>query len=164
MHISIIAALDRNALIGVEQRLPWRLPEDMRRFRRLTMGKPVLMGRKTFESIGRPLEGRVNIVLSRQRDYTAQGCTAVVSFEEGLQVCRNAAELMVLGGASVYALALPRATRMYLTLIDDAFEGDTYFPAYEPCQWHEVEREAHTAEQLGYSFVTLERAASSSAR
>ena len=137
MSISIIVALDERGLIGAGGCLPWRLREDLRRFRRLTMGKPVVMGRRTFESIGRPLDGRTNIVLTRRAGYEAPGCRVVASLDAALDAGRGAEELMVIGGAAVYALALPRAQRLYLTRIRGRFEGDVYFPPYDESEWRE---------------------------
>lgn len=160
--------MDRNRVIGVDNRLPWRLPEDLHRFRRLTLGKPIIMGRKTHESIGRPLDGRTNIVISRGRNYRSEGCRVVDSLTAALEICPDADEVMVIGGESIYVQALPLAKRLYLTLIDAAFDGDTYFPRYEPRAWRETERERHAAVEgapsatgsapaHAFSFVTLER-------
>ena len=161
MLISIVAALDESGLIGAGDRLPWRLRGDMRRFRRLTMGKPLLMGRRTFESIGRPLDGRTNIVLSRRVGYEAPGCRTVTSFEGALAVARAGGaepELMVIGGAEVYALALPVASRLYLTRVQGRFEGDVYFPPYDELKWVEEERESGPdADAPKYCFVTYRR-------
>ena len=139
MLISIVAALDEDGLIGSQGRLPWRLRGDMKRFRRITMGKPVLMGRRTFESIGRPLDGRLNIVLSRRVGYEAPGCLSAASFEAALAAAGGAEEVMVIGGAGVYALALPRAHRLHLTRVRGRFEGDVYFPAWDESEWREEE-------------------------
>lgn len=160
MILSLIAAMDRNRLIGRDGRLPWRLPADLAHFKRLTLGKPVLMGRRTFESIGRPLPGRHNIVLSRDPRFTAEGCTVVHGLDAGLLAAGSAPELMVIGGASVYAQCLPRAERMYLTLVEAEDEGDVFFPAWVPGEWRETAREAHGSgdgNEHGFSFVTLER-------
>ena len=161
MMIAIIAAMDRNRLIGDGDRLPWRLPADMRRFRALTMGKPVIMGRRTHESIGKVLPGRRNIVLSRDPDYRAPGCVVVADLDEALGVCDDAHEPMIIGGAQLYAAALPRANRMYLTLLHDSFSGGTWFPEYDHRQWRELSREDHEADAdfpCSFSFVDLERA------
>ena len=159
MLISIVAALDESGLIGSGGRLPWRLRGDLRRFRRLTMGKPVLMGRRTFESIGRPLDGRTNIVLSRRAGYEAAGCRTAASMDAALAVARETGggqgELMVIGGAEVYGLALPIAGRLYLTRVRGRFEGDVYFPPYDESEWLEEGREAgDDAEGPAYWFVT----------
>jgi len=149
-----------NRIIGRENRLPWRLPADLRRFKSLTMGKPVIMGRKTYESIGKPLPGRSNIVVTRDPDYRAPGCQVVHSLEQALEAGAGHAEVMVIGGAELYRQALGRAQRMYLTLVRAEVEGDTLFPDIEPQQWRELERESHRADeknQYDYDFVTLQR-------
>ena len=161
MLIAIIAAMDRNRLIGDGERLPWRLPADLRRFRALTIGKPIIMGRRTHESIGRALPGRKNIVLSRAPDFEPPGCVVVRDLDEAISVCDGADELMVIGGAQIYAEALPRTHRMYLTLLDGSFSGDTWFPDYDQQQWREISRENHQADAdspCAFSFVDLERA------
>lgn len=160
MLIAIIAAMDRNRLIGDGDRLPWRLPPDMRRFRALTMGKPIIMGRRTHESIGKVLPGRRNIVLSRNADYRAPGCVVVADLEEALGVCVDAPELMIIGGAQLYKEALPRAHRLHLTLLHASFSGDAWFPEYDHRQWREIFRQDHEAgadAPCAYSFVDLER-------
>ncbi len=161
MLIAIIAAMDRNRLIGGGERLPWRLPADMRRFRTLTMGKPIIMGRRTHESIGKVLPGRRNIVLSRNADYREPGCVVAADLDQALDVCDDADEAMVIGGVKLYAEALPRAHRMYLTLLHGSFRGDTWFPGYDHRQWRELGREDHEADAdspCAFSFVNLERA------
>lgn len=160
MRLSIVAAMDRNRLIGADDRLPWRLPADLAHFKRLTLGKPVLMGRRTHESIGRPLPERHNIVVTRDPGFRADGCTVVHSIEAGLAAAAAASEVMVIGGASVYAQCLARASRMYLTRIDAEFEGDTFFPAWNPSEWREVERRAFEPDERNaypYRFEVLER-------
>jgi len=163
VRVSLVAAIDRNRLIGVEGRLPWHLPADLAHFKRITLGKPVLMGRTTFESIGRALPGRHNIVVSRHPGYAAEGCTVVGSVEAGLAAARDAPEVMAIGGASIYAQCLPRASRMYLTLVEAELEGDVFFPVWDPREWREVERtrcEADGRNAYACSFLTLERRAS----
>jgi len=160
MRISIIAALAENRVIGAGNRLPWHLPADLRHFRELTMGKPVLMGRRTHESIGRPLPGRANLVVTRDACYGAPGCRVADGLDEALAAYPDAPEVMVIGGVTLYAQALPRATRLYLTRIQHAFDGDVYFPAYAENEWALRSREAHPADARNpwpYSFVTLER-------
>jgi dihydrofolate reductase len=160
MLIAIIAAMDRNRLIGDGDRLPWRLPADMRRFRALTMGKPIVMGRRTHESIGKVLPGRKNIVLTRNTGFRAPGCVVVSNLEEALGMCADEPELMVIGGAQLYEETLPRARRLNLTLLHGSFSGDTWFPEYDQRQWREVFREDHEAgadAPCDYSFVDLER-------
>lgn len=157
--ISLIWAMDRNRLIGSKNRLPWHLPADLQWFRRQTMGKPVLMGRKTFESIGKPLPGRKNLILSRSMTV-ADGCIVVHSMDEALQQAGEADELMVIGGAGIYRLTLAHATRLYITEIDAAFTGDTYFPEFDETLWNEVFREEHAPDAVNrwpYRFRILER-------
>ena len=138
--ISLIAALSRNRVIGVNGGLPWHLPDDSKHFRRTTMGKPVIMGRVNWESLAKPLDGRENIVVTRQRDYEAAGCTVVHSIEAALEVAKRAAEIMIIGGQDIYAATLPLADRMILTFVDAELEGDTYFPEFDDADWLEVER------------------------
>ena len=160
MLIAIIAAMDRNRLIGDGDRLPWRLSADMRRFRALTMGKPIIMGRRTHESIGKALPGRRNIVLSRNPDYRAPGCVVVADLQHALDACEDAQEAMIIGGAQLYGEALARAHRMYLTLLDGSFSGDTWFPEYDLSEWRECSRENHEYDEeatCAYSFVDLEK-------
>ncbi len=145
--------------------MPWHLPEDLKRFKRITVGKPVIMGRKTFESIGRPLPGRHNIVLTRQAGWRADGVTVAPNLAEaiaaaGLDPRTRAEVIMVIGGADLYAQALPFATRIELTEIHAAPDGDTYFPELDPARWRETFREGHPggASHPPYDFVTLETA------
>ncbi len=159
MSISLIVALDRNRVIGRENQLPWRLPADLKRFRALTMGKPVIMGRKTFESIGRPLPGRHNIIMTRNEGFQAEGCTVVHSLAEALKVA-GGGEVMVIGGAAIYALFLPQAERLYLTWIDADFAGDTFFPEIRDEEWQEVSRELFEADENNpyrFNFVIMDR-------
>jgi dihydrofolate reductase len=155
---ALVAALARNRVIGIGNRLPWRLPEDLERFKRLTMGAPVIMGRRTHESIGRPLPGRRNIVVTRARGATWDGCVVVHSLDEALAAAGDAAAAFVIGGAELYVQALPRADRLYLTLIDAEYPGDAWFPELDPAVWREIEREpAISAGGVGYAFVTYDR-------
>lgn len=146
-RISLIAALDQNGVIGDDGEIPWRLPADLRYFKRVTMGKPLIMGRKTYESIGRPLPGRQNIVLTRQRDYRAPGCTVVHSIEEALAAAGDVEEVMVAGGGSVYRQLLPHADRLYLTFVETTAEGDTTFPSFDPEEWRLIFEEAYAADE-----------------
>jgi dihydrofolate reductase len=162
-RVSIIAALARNRAIGRDNRMPWRLPEDLKRFRRLTMGHAVIMGRKTFDSIGSPLPGRSNIVITHSRDWSRPGCLPVYSLDAALAAVGEAPDAFVIGGAQIYALALPRARRLYMTEIDRDFEGDAFFPELDRSSWREVSRERHASggsESFGYAFVEYEREAS----
>ncbi|MGE5666174.1 MAG: dihydrofolate reductase [Betaproteobacteria bacterium] len=158
--LTLIVARARNGVIGRDNQLPWRLPEDLAHFKRTTMGRPIVMGRKTWESIGRPLPGRRSLVVSRDPHYTAPGAEVVRSLDEALTRTAAEPEVFVIGGAQLYAAAAPRAQRLVLTQIDADFEGDAHVPAPDPAHWHEVAREHHgpTAERpWGYDFVTYER-------
>ncbi|MGB6602763.1 MAG: type 3 dihydrofolate reductase [Steroidobacteraceae bacterium] len=160
--VSLIVAMANNRVIGRGNALPWRLPSDLKRFRALTLGKPVLMGRGTFESIGRPLTGRVNLVLTRAAGWAAEGTLTVRTLAEALERASDSPELVVIGGAQVYALALPTARRIYLTHVHAEVPGDTFFPAFEPGEWRDVESSAQPADErhaYPLTFVTLERRA-----
>lgn len=160
-RISFIVALDRNGVIGRGGGLPWHLPDDMRYFRQVTMGKPVIMGRKTYASIGKPLAGRHNIVLTRDPEYDAPGCTVVRSVSAAMAAAGDAPEVMIAGGAEIYAALLPQADRLYLTLVNaEVKEGDAFFPALYPPAWLEVSREFHRIDArhvYSFEWVVLER-------
>lgn len=159
--IVVIAAVAKNGVIGKANALPWHLPEDMRHFKALTSGHAVLMGRKTWESLPpkfRPLPNRRNFVLTRDASYVAPGATVVHSFEEAAKVGAGETALFVIGGAELYAHALPRSDRLELTEIDADFEGDAHFPAFDRAQWRAVKRESGKSENgLAYAFVSYER-------
>lgn len=160
MKLSLIVAMSKNRVIGVDNRLPWHLSADLKRFKGITMGKPILMGRKTHESIGRPLPGRTNIVLSSDPAYRAQACVVVHSVEEALRAAADAEELMIIGGSSLYQCFLPKAERMYITLIGREFTGDALFPAFAVEEWKELERvdvNDDASVDFPYSFLVLER-------
>ncbi len=160
MKISLILAMGRNRAIGRDNQLPWHLPADLAHFKATTMGKPILMGRKTWESIGKALPGRLNIVLTRQAAYDADGATVVNSINDAISSCGLADELMVIGGAGVYLAFLPRAQKIYLTLIDEDFDGDTFFPELDEQEWHEEAREDHRADDKNpydYSFRVMRK-------
>jgi dihydrofolate reductase len=160
MIISLIAAMDRNRLIGKGNRLPWRLPADMKHFRKLTLGKPVVMGRRTFESIGKPLAKRTNIVLTRDPHFSAGGCIVARSVDEALREADGCEEVMIIGGYSVYEQFLNLAERLYLTQIHKCFEGDVYFPAFELNDWREAKRISRKPDKdnpHSYDFVFLHR-------
>jgi dihydrofolate reductase len=162
MKLSLIVAMAANHVIGHDNRLPWHLPADLKHFRATTLGKPVLMGRRTWESIGRPLPGRTNIVITRNADYAAAGCVVVHSLDEALSAAGDAGEVMVIGGAELYRQALPQADTIYLTLVHGRFEGQTRFPDWQPDDWREIERIDHEPDDKNphaYSFITLERVA-----
>jgi len=159
-QLCLIAALAANRVIGAQGRLPWHLPDDLRHFKRLTEGHPVIMGRRTWESIGRPLPGRRNIVVSRRPGYAAAGAQVAASLDDALALCAGAPRVFVIGGADLYAAALPIADVLELTEIGAEFEGDTRFPAFEREDWREVRREARqSADGLRFDFVRYERAA-----
>lgn len=160
--ITLIVAVARNGVIGAEGGMPWHLPADLAHFKRLTIGKPVLMGRRTWESIGKPLPQRRNLVLTRDAHWQAEGAERVGSIDEALQriAGTGASELMVIGGAEVYRQALPEAGRIYLTLVHAEPEGDTRFPDLEPDEWREVARREQLADARNphdLSFIVLER-------
>ncbi|MBC7520878.1 MAG: dihydrofolate reductase [Sandarakinorhabdus sp.] len=164
MELVLIVARAKNGVIGKEGQLPWHLPEDLRRFKRMTVGKPVIMGRKTFESIGKPLPGRQNIVLTRDAGWRAEGVTVVPNLAEavaaaGLDPRARADGIMVIGGAQIYAEAMPSATRIELTEVDAEPAGDTVLPPFNPARWRETARETHAADgdRPGFAFVTLIR-------
>ena len=151
--LSLIAAIAKNRVIGDENKLPWHFSADLKHFRRITMGKPIIMGRKTFESLKGPLPGRSNIIISRNKNYKREGCTVFPSSEEALHALKSVEEIMIIGGASLYNQLLPIANRLYLTLIHKDFEGDTFFPIIDFNQWREVERKNFPIDSdLGFSF------------
>ena len=159
-RVSIVVATDEHGGIGLEGRLPWHLPNDLKRFKALTMGKPIVMGRRTFDSIGRALPGRVNIVVSRQSGLGIDGCVVVPSLEAALEAAGEADETCVIGGAEIYRLALPLAETLHLTRVHATVGADTFFPVIDAAQWEEVSREDCPADErhaYPYSFVTLRR-------
>ena len=145
MIISLIAAIGRNRELGLNNELIWRIPDDLKNFKRITLGHHLLMGRKTFESIGRPLPQRTTIILSRDPTFRAEGCLVAASLEAGLELAREAGEreLMVCGGASLYQATLPLAHRMYLSVIEDEAQADVFFPLWDQAQWRELSAELH---------------------
>jgi dihydrofolate reductase len=158
--LSVICAVARNGVIGSRGGLPWHLPDDLAHFKRTTLGKPVIMGRRTHDSIGRPLPGRRNLVVTRDRRYRAPGCEVVHSLDEALERCADAPEAVVIGGASLYAEALERAQRLYLTQVHAEPPGDAFFPPCDLGDWREVARVDHRADARhahAFSILTLER-------
>ncbi|MCD8339253.1 MAG: dihydrofolate reductase [Burkholderiales bacterium] len=157
--VTIIVARSRNGVIGKDGKLPWKLSEDMKFFKEKTSGKPIVMGRKTWESIGRPLPNRQNIVITKNPDYEAQGAQVVRSLKEAMEVCRAAQEIMVIGGASIYAQALPIADRAWITLIDSNYEGDAFFKELPKEEWELTWTEEHPTDgtSLGFRFQKFER-------
>jgi dihydrofolate reductase len=162
--ISLIVAVADNGVIGRDNALPWQLPEDLRRFKRITMGKPIVMGRKTFESIGKPLPGRLNIVVTRDTNYLRDGVTVVPSFVEAVTAAGVVGELMVIGGADLFRLFLPRAGRVYLTRVLEQVKGDVFWPELDPRAWHLVDRDSFPADDRhshAMSFEVWERTSAS---
>lgn len=160
VQLSIIVATDQHGLIGKDNDLPWRLSADLRYFREITMGKPIIMGRLTHESIGRPLPGRKNIILTTDEGYQAEGCTVCQTIDQAISECDGAEEAMVMGGASLYEQFLARADKLYLTLVDAELEGDTWFPEWDKSQWHQLSRQDHSADEKNdypYSFIVYRR-------
>ncbi len=159
-RLTLIAARARNSVIGRNNQMPWKIPGEQAYFKRMTMGHPIVMGRKTWESIGRPLPGRRNIVITRDRAYSAIGADVVGSLDEALSLAGAADEIFVIGGGQLYAEAMSRASRLLLTEIDADFDGDTFMPAPDRTQWRETSREHHPPagdRGYGYSFVVYER-------
>lgn len=158
-RINLIAAVADNGVIGNAGALPWHLPADLKHFKQLTVGKPVVMGRKTYESIGKPLPGRHNIIITRQRDFVAAGCTVVHSLAEALTAADPAPDVMVIGGAELYAQTLLLADRLLLTEVHVDAAGDTLFPTFSKGDWRQTSRVQHPPEagRPGYSFVVFER-------
>jgi dihydrofolate reductase (trimethoprim resistance protein) len=138
MKISLIAAMDNNRVIGKNNDIPWRLPKEWQYVRKTTMGHPIILGRKNFESIGKALPGRRNIILTQDRSYCAQGCEILYSVEDVIKSCHNEDEIFIFGGEQIYKLFLPYVEKMYLTKIDYEFEGDTFFPEVDYEQWQEI--------------------------
>ena len=163
-RITIVAAMDRGRVLGAQGDLPWHLPKDLRHFKRLTRGKPVVMGRKTWESIPGALPKRLNVVVTRRAGYRAEGATVVGSLEAAMAAAGDVEEVMIVGGAQIYALALEIADRLELTYIDATYEGDTFFPDFDESAWRVVAEETHEPDERhahAFRFVSLERAGSS---
>lgn len=164
LKLSMIAAMGKDRVIGKDNDMPWHLPADLQHFKKTTLGSPIIMGRKTYDSIGRPLPGRLNIILSRNTNLKIEGCSVVNSLEDaiGLAEKTDASEIFITGGAHLYDKFLEDADRLYLTLIDEKFEGDTYFPDYTQFNWQEVAKESYKADDKNphaYSFVILDKIA-----
>lgn len=156
--VSMIVAVARNGVIGRNNSLPWHLPEDLKRFRTLTMGHHIIMGRKTYESLGRLLPGRTTVIVSRNPAYRVDGAIVVASLPQAIAACGQDPEIFVIGGAELYREALPHADRIYLTRIDADFEGDAHFPALDQRQWRETARIAGvSANGLPYSYIDYQR-------
>lgn len=171
MKTSLIVAMAENQTIGIDNSLPWHLPNDLQYFKKVTMAKPIIMGRKTYESIGRPLPGRTNIVITRQADYQAEGIVVVNSLQQALDKAEDISfvagheEVMVIGGAEIYQQALLKADRLYITHVHSEIAGDAFFPHVSWNDWQECQREDHQADPAGeaqknpydYSFVVYDR-------
>lgn len=160
MRIAFVVAYARGRVIGRDNAMPWDMPADRRHMRQLTMGKPLIMGRRTYESIGRPLEGRTSIVLTRDPSFRAKGVLVARSEDEALALAGDAPEAIVFGGSEVFARFLPRADRLYITEIDADIEGDRTFPPIDPGEWIEIERTEHDPDERNphpYRFLTLDR-------
>ena len=158
-RICLIAAVAADGTIGDKNSIPWRIPGEQKYFRAVTSGNPIVMGRKTHESIGRPLPDRRNIVITRSPDFRAAGCEVFGSLDDALAACRDAARVFVIGGGELYRQALPLAERLYLTEIGASFGGDTRFPHFDRAEWKTVSRESHRGENgWDYDFVIYDRA------
>jgi dihydrofolate reductase len=160
MTLSIIVAMASNRTIGINNTLPWRIPEDLKRFKALTMGHHIIMGRKTFDSIGKPLPGRTTVIVTRSRDLKVEGCLIAHSLEEAIAAGAGDKEIFVVGGAELYAQAMPLADKLYLTEIQQNVKGDAYFPEFARDEWIEVSREKCSQDEpqpLDYHFVTWRR-------
>lgn len=158
--ISIVVAASTNNVIGVDGELPWRISDDLKRFKALTMGKPIVMGRLTWESIGRPLPGRQNIVITRQAGFPADGCDVVASPAAALRAAGDATEIMIIGGSQIYDLFMPKAGRLYVTRVQTEIDGDAFFPAINEADWELVDSESYEASdanEFAFDFRTYER-------
>lgn len=157
-RLSIIVAIAQNGVIGINNTLPWHLPEDLKRFKALTMGHHIIMGRKTYESLGRLLPGRTTVIVTRNSNYKVEGALMANSLQAAISLCEADDEVFLIGGAELYQDGLALADKLYITEIDLGIEGDAYFPALQPNDWQETSREAHTSAQgLGFSYVTYVR-------
>jgi len=159
MTLSIIVAMAENRVIGTDNDLPWHLPADLKYFKKTTLGKPIIMGRKTFDSIGRPLPGRQNIVITRNADWAHEGVDVAVSVDDAIVLAGNAEEVMITGGAQIYDLSLPQIDRLYITEVALSVDGDAKFPELNMQEWQEVSRENYPAEddKPAYAFVVYDR-------
>ncbi len=160
MTISIIVAFDERRLIGNNNQLPWHLPADLKHFKSITMGHTMIMGRKTFESIGKPLPGRVSIIISRQLHYSIAGCQVYSSLDSAIEACSHLDEVFFIGGSQIFKAALPRASKLYITKIHHTFEGDTFFPEIDYNEWTETSSERHPADEKNpwdYSYINYQK-------
>ncbi len=160
MNISIIVAISENNVIGKDNTLIWHMSSDLKRFKMLTMNHHIIMGRKTFEPIGKPLPGRISIIISKQKNYQVEGCIVVNSLEEAIEKAKNDTEIFIIGGASIYKEAMDYANKIYLTEIHHSFEGDTFFPKIEPEKWIVKDKEDFEADEKNpypHSFMICEK-------
>lgn len=158
--ISMIAAMNQNRVIGYKNQLPWHLPNDLKYFKKMTLNKPIIMGRKTFDSLGKPLPNRKNIVISRQENLTIKGAEVFTSLTEAIESVKNVPEIMITGGATLYEQALPLADRMYLTVIDYDCQGDTFFPQWNSNHWQTIDCQSYkqsSKNPLTYKIITLQK-------
>ena len=157
-NLSIIVAVAKNGVIGLNNTLPWHLPEDLKRFRALTTGHHIIMGRKTYESLGRLLPGRTTVIVTRNQYYQLEGALVAHSLEAAIALCKNDNEAFLIGGAELYRAGVKLANKLYLTEIDLDIAGDTFFPEFDVSEWQEISREAHTsAQDLSYRYITYVR-------
>jgi len=154
-RVVLVAAVARNGIIGADGKLPWHLPEDLKHFKQLTLNHPVLMGRRTWESLGRPLPGRKNIVITRRAGYEAPGASVAASLEDAIALCAGEPEAFVIGGAEIYAAALPIADGLVLTEIQRDYAGDTHFPGWDRAAWRVVKKDEHTS-ATGVRFLVVQ--------
>ena len=160
MQISIIVAMGKNQVIGKDGAFPWNISSDLKNFKKITMGKPILMGRKTHESIGKPLPGRENIILTKNRNYFSEGCVVKNTLDEVWLYCKKNSEVMVMGGETLYSQTLDKAEKMYITEVMASIDGDIFFPEYDRSHWVEISRNSFSADEnneYDYSFTVLER-------
>ncbi len=160
MTISIIVALSENNVVGINNQLPWHLSADLKRVKALTMGHHLIMGRKTYESIGKPLPGRTNVIITRNKNFSAEGCVVVSSLTEALEKAKEDNEVFIFGGGEIFREALSKVSKIYMTRIHQHFDGDTHFPDLNPGEWREISRQDFNADEknnYNYSFINLER-------
>jgi dihydrofolate reductase len=159
--ISAVVAMSEDRVIGKDNQLPWRLPADLRHFKSLTTGNPIVMGRKTYESIGKPLPNRTNIICTRNPEYSAPGCIVVTSALQAIHsIAEDSSQIFIIGGAEIYQLFMPMIERIYLTIVHHVFDGDAYFPELDSSRWNEISRSSHESDNENpypYSFVLLEK-------
>lgn len=157
-NLSIIVAVAKDGVIGLNNTLPWHLPEDLKRFRALTTGHHIIMGRKTYESLGRLLPGRTTVIVTRNQDYQLEGALVAHSLEAAIALCKNDDEVFLIGGAELYQAGIKLANKLYLTEIDLDIAGDAFFPEFDLSEWQEISREAHSsAQDLSYRYITYVR-------